>query len=540
MGAVGVRPPRHRLGDRPLLRAGLRRPDNGRGWWHCRHRPAGLDRSTQHARTSMTDTQSSAPILEALANYTKQGSVSFGVPGHKSGQGATADIKRVIGEEVFRADATTQKGIDDRRETKRTIQRADHLAAQAWGADHAYLSTNGTSLSNHAAFLSVAAPGDTVLVSRNAHKSVTAGLILAGLRPVFLEPDMDESWDVEHGIPVAELERKLAAHPEAKGVFVVSPTYFGVVSNIGALAETCHRHGMPLVVDEAWGPHMAFHPELPLHAIQAGADLSVGSIHKTMAGLQGASIMLLKSELVSPERFALAYDLFESTSPPVQVLASIDATRRQMALEGEAILGALLGRARRARAALAAIPGIRVLGQEVLDGDARFALDETKVTLDISGLGVTGYAAEDWLTETFSLSMGLSDDVHLLACFTLGNTDKETQALIEAMRALAAWAGTQRGKGRPPGMPRRRDLPTTMAMTPAEAFFGRTEAVPLEQAAGRIAAEMVAPYPPGIPRLVPGQRIEEVHVAFLRLGLEAGFFPAGLRDPDMQSLRVVA
>jgi arginine/lysine/ornithine decarboxylase len=199
----------------------------------------------------MTDTQRSAPILEALESYTKQASVSFGVPGHKSGQGAPADIRRVVGEAAFTADATTQKGIDDRRETQRTMQRAEHLAAEAWGADVAYLSTNGTSLSNHAAYLSVAAPGDTVLVARNCHKSVIAGLILAGLHPVFLEPDMDEAWDVEHGIPVAELERKLAAHPEAKGAFVVSPSYFGVVSNIGALAETCHRHGVPLVVDEA-------------------------------------------------------------------------------------------------------------------------------------------------------------------------------------------------------------------------------------------------------------------------------------------------
>ena len=201
----------------------------------------------------MAETQSSAPILEALANHARQSSVSFGVPGHKSGQGAPPDIKQVIGADAFASDATTQKGIDDRRETKRTIQRAERLAAEAWGADVAYLSTNGTSLSNHAAFLSAAAPGDTVLVARSCHKSVAAGLILAGLRPVFLEPDHDEVWDIEHGIPLSELERKLAAHPEAKGAFVVSPTYFGVVGNIAALAECCHRRGKPLVVDEAWG-----------------------------------------------------------------------------------------------------------------------------------------------------------------------------------------------------------------------------------------------------------------------------------------------
>ena len=491
----------------------------------------------------MPDYQKKAPILDALATYSRSGSVSFGVPGHKAGRGATADIKRIVGAEAFASDATTQKGIDDRRETQHTIQRSEELAAQAWGADYAHLSTNGTSLSNHAAFLSVAAPGETVLVGRNAHKSVIAGLIMAGLRPVFLEPDQDETWDIEHGIPLAELERKLAAHPEAKGAFLVSPTFFGVVPNLPALAAACHRHGKPLVVDEAWGPHLYFHPELPAAAITSGADMALGSIHKTMAGLQGSSIMLLKSGLIPADRFALCYDLFESTSPPVQVLASIDATRRQFALEGKALLGALLGRARRASAALAEIPGIRVMGREVLNGDARHGLDETKITLDIADLGITGYEADDWLTETLNLSIGLSDDRHLMACFTLGNDDTATDALIAGIRALAAWAESRPAggkRGRPPGMPARRELRTTMELTPAEAFFGKVEHIPLERAAGRVAAEMVTPYPPGIPRLVPGQLIDEPHVAFLRLGLEAGLFVLGTSDEQLKTVRVVA
>src|SRR4051794_26851911 len=282
----------------------------------------------------MTGDQTQAPILDALAKYRNSGSVSFGVPGHKSGKGATEDIKKIIGSAAFEADATTQKGIDDRRETQQTIQRAETLAAAAWGADYAHLSTNGTSLSNHAGFLSIAAPGETVLVGRNAHKSVVAGLIMAGLRPVFLEPDRDDNWDIEHGIPAAEMERQLAAHPEAKGALIVSPTFFGVVPDLRVLADICHRHGKPLVVDEAWGPHLVFHPDMPPSAIASGADMALGSIHKMLAGLQGASIMLLKSKLISPDRFALTYDLLESTSPPVQVLASIDATRRQFVMDG--------------------------------------------------------------------------------------------------------------------------------------------------------------------------------------------------------------
>jgi arginine decarboxylase len=200
----------------------------------------------------LTD-QGRAPILEALAAAKQRSPTSFGVPGHKSGKGAPDDVKRLIGAEAFAADILTQKGLDDRRETEEVMQQAEHLAALAWGADYAYLSTNGTSLSNHAAFLSVAAPGDTVLVARNSHKSVIAGLILAGLRPVFLEPDVDEVWDIEHGIPAAEVERKLAEHPEAKGVFVVSPSFYGVSADLARLARVCHEHGKPLVVDEAWG-----------------------------------------------------------------------------------------------------------------------------------------------------------------------------------------------------------------------------------------------------------------------------------------------
>ena len=489
----------------------------------------------------LTD-QGRAPILEALAAAKERSPTSFGVPGHKSGKGAPDDVKRLIGAEAFAADILTQKGLDDRRETEEVMQQAEHLAALAWGADYAYLSTNGTSLSNHAAFLAVAAPGDTVLVARNSHKSVVAGLILAGLRPVFLEPDVDEAWDVEHGIRAAEVERKLAEHPEAKGVFVVSPSFYGVSADLARLARVCHEHGKPLVVDEAWGPHYAFSPELPPAAIASGADLALGSIHKTLAGLQGASIMLLKSRLIAPDRFALSYDLFESTSPPVQVLATIDATRRQFARQGERLIGEMLARARRAREAIAAIEGVRVMGREILDGDARFALEDGKILFDIDGLGITGYAADDWLMAERNLSTGLSDDRHLLAIFTIGNDDASADELVDGVRALTDWArrGPGGGRGRPDGMPRRRDLGIEMAMTPTAAFFGRTEHVPLERAAGRVAAEMAAPYPPGVPRLVPGQRIAETHVAFLRLGKEAGLFSMGNSDKELDTLRVVA
>jgi arginine/lysine/ornithine decarboxylase len=490
----------------------------------------------------MTRDQAQAPILEGLKAYEKEGVTSFGVPGHKSGKGAPSDVKSLLGRYAFVGDATTQKGIDDRRMSKQVRQEAERLAAEAWGARHCFFSTNGTSLSNHVAMLTVAAPGDTVLVARNSHKSLIAAVIIGHVRAVFLEPDYDEAWDIEHGIPAAELERQLAAHPDAKGVFVVSPTYYGISSDLRRLARICHRNKVPLVVDQAWGPHYPFQPEMPPPAIQCGADVAVASIHKTMAGLEQASILLLNSRLVPRDRFELCYDLFESTSPSVPILASIDATRRQFVQEGEKLIGGLLKNARWARAELDAVAGVRVMGREVLDGDARCALEDTKIFFEMSDLGVNGYEADDWLEREQKLSMGLSDNRHLLAGFTVGNDSRSTRKLVSGVKALAAWAkeGGKDRKGPVKDLPRIRELRTEQVLTPSEAFFAPAKHVPLRKATGRVAAEMVSPYPPGIPRVLPGERITAAHVQYFEAGLRAGFFVMDPSDMTLRTLRVVA
>src|SRR4051794_33788534 len=278
--------------------------------------------------------QEKAPILEGLRRQQKADPTSFGVPGHKSGKGAGWDVTWLLGRGTFKGDATTFKGIDDRRMSKRVRQNAEKLAARAWGAEHCFFSTNGTSLSNHVAMLTVAGPGDTVLIARNSHKSLYAATIIGHVKVTFLEPDYDADWNVEHGVPVEEVRRKLASHPSAKAVFVVSPTTYGVSSDLEAIAGLCHERGVPLVADEAWGPHFAFHPSLPRPRIRCGAAIAVASIPKTMAGLEGSSILLLNSDIVPYDRFSLAYDLLESPSRSVRILGSIDGTRRQFARDG--------------------------------------------------------------------------------------------------------------------------------------------------------------------------------------------------------------
>jgi lysine decarboxylase len=486
--------------------------------------------------------QDEAPLVEAMRTYQKANPTSFEIPGHQSGKAAPSDVKKLFGSQTFKADTTIQKGLDDRAERKRVRQRAERLAAELWGAEHCYFSTGGSTLSNHVAMLAVASPGDTVLVARNSHKSMIASLILANVRPVFLEPDHSGPWDVGHGIRAAELERKLAAHPEAAAVFITSPTYYGIASDVARLAGICHRQGKPLVVDEAWGPHFAFHPEMPPSAIRCGADLSVGSIHKTMAGLEQASIILMNSRLIAADRLNNCFDLFESTTPSGLVLTSIDATRRQFAEEGRELLGHTLELARQAREEIGRMDGFRVMGREMLDGDGRFAMDETKVYFDISGLGLNGYEAEDWLIDERKLTLALSDERCLLAVFTVGSDAKSTRELLKELGKLAGRAREKRGelKGPPRSIPSRSELDGELAMTPAEAFYARTERVPLDRAAGRIASEMVSPYPPGIPRVLPGQRITPAQVEFLRITMDLGGFPVDASDMDLRTLRVVA
>lgn len=480
-----------------------------------------------------------APLLAALDTAGRRRPADFGAPGHGSGRAVSSAARRRLGMAAFRADLLSPKGLDDRVESRQALQRAHELAAQAWGADLARFATGGTTESLHVLLAAVARPGESVILAVNAHKAEWSAAIYAGLRMIPLPVEVDRGWDLEHGPDPARLAALLDAHPEARAAVVVSPSYFGVTADVAALAEVCHARGRPLIVDAAWGAAFRFSDRLPPDPLSQGADAAAVSAHKTLAVLGQGSVLLARGGRVDLERLALAYELFQTTSPSVPVLASLDAARDQMERGGARAWSRVVDLAERARARLAEVEGVRLFGPEHLSGPGATALSPCVLTLDVSGLGICGFDADDWLAERRMVTPGLSDVRHLLFNFTQGATARDGVRLVRGVRALAA-AARAGAFPKPPDIPGLAELEVELVMPPAEAFAAPAELVPFAQAEGRIAAEVLAPAPPGVPRLVPGQRIDAAHVRFFEAHRRARGFLMDPADAEAQRrVRVV-
>ncbi|MFI6009549.1 aminotransferase class I/II-fold pyridoxal phosphate-dependent enzyme [Streptomyces sp. NPDC051243] len=481
-----------------------------------------------------------APVLEALARYQSAAELGFTPPGHKQARGADPRARAVLGDAVFLGDVLANGGLDDRLARSRVLTRAEALMADAVHADHTFFSTCGSSLSVKAAMLAVTRPGHRLLVGRDAHKSVVAGLILSGVDPVWVEPSWDASRHLAHPPSTEAYDRAFAEHPDADGALVTSPTPYGTTADLAGLAEVCHRRGKPLVVDEAWGAHLPFHEDLPTWAMDAGADLCVTSIHKMGSGLEQGSVFHLQGDLVDPAELASRADLLGTTSPNVLIYAGIDAWRRQMVERGTELIGRALELAARTRTAIEAIDGFHVNDVEDFCGPGRAAgLDPLPVVLDIGGLGTSGYRAGDWLRTHHHIDVHLFDHRRISAQLTHADDERTTARLLTALRELSAHAAELRDAPEV-AVPSPADLRTDQVVLPRDAYFARHTKVPAAEAAGRIAAEMITPYPPGIPVILPGERLTEPVLKYLLTGVEAGMFLPDAADRRLATVRVVA
>jgi arginine decarboxylase len=476
--------------------------------------------------------QAKTPLLDAIKSYVEDDRAAFYTPGHKQGRGVSQKMRDLLGSQVFKADLTELESLDNLSAPEGVIKEAQVLAAAAFGAEESWFLINGSTAGIIAAILATCGDGEKIILPRNVHKSIISGLILSGAIPIFVQPEYDPILDIAHSITPEGVADALQEHPDAKAVMMVYPTYYGVCGDVEAIANLTHQYNIPLLVDEAHGPHFAFHPDLPPSALSKGADLTVQSVHKVLSGLTQASILHVQGERIDRDRITKTLQLLQSSSPSYLLLSSLDAARQQMALCGEELMTQTLQLAEIARKEISQIPKLSVLQ---LYPSAGFKnLDRTRLTVIVSELGLTGFAAEDLLTQHGVLAE-FSSGKHLTFIITLGNNQTDIEKLVQAFQKLDQ---EHQGEESTYNCPVYFDKETPK-ISPRKAFFAATETLPIKRAVSRICAEIVCPYPPGIPVLMPGEVITPDALEYL-LNMQAiGCEITGCVDATLKTLKVV-
>lgn len=486
----------------------------------------------------MSSGQDRTPYVDALIEFAQSDPGRFNVPGHQGGLGSGQKLHLLAGQTGLADDIPALlEGIDvgDRN----PFQQAQQLAAEAWGARRTWFLINGASQGNQAMCLAVAHMGGELVVQRNVHSSVIDGMIMAGLKPTFAAPEIDPDLGVAHCLTPEALDDALDRCPDAAAAVAVSPTYFGACADIPALVEVAHDRGVPLVVDEAWGAHLTFHPDLPPSAIQCGADLVISSTHKIVGSLTQSAMIHLASGRFEDSIIDRCISMTESTSPNSLLCGSLDAARSQAAVDGERLLGETIQVLAEAREEIKAIPGLDVLDERLLARESVAGWDPLRLTIDVRGTGSTGYHIAELARDLAGVHLELASDTVAVAVFGMATgTPQRARRLIDgiltALEAIEAEPAGEKPEFAPP--PPWSDP----AMTPRDAFLGRQEVVPFREAEGRIAAEPLATYPPGIPNVLPGERLTRETLEYISDSVDHGGHVRGAADRELTTLRVIA
>jgi arginine decarboxylase len=482
--------------------------------------------------------QPDAPYLDAVIGYGTRGPGRFHVPGHKGGHGADPGLRFGLGDRALWLDIPQDIWGVDVGPSPTPYQEAERLAAEAHGAARTWFLTNGATQGNHALCLALAPLGTRVVAQRNSHASLVDGLVLSGGVPAFVPPAYDAELGMAHGVEPAELERALAATPDAQAAFVVSPTYYGMAADIAGCVEVTHAARLPLVVDQSWGPHFGFHEALPPNALHQGADAVVTSTHKIAGALtQSAMLHLGHGGRIDAGSVARAVRLVRSTSPSSLLLASLDGARRQMALHGEQLLHETLQAIAACREKLVTIAGLALVDSAFVGRPGVAGYDPLRLVVDVRDTGRTGYEIADALRRSYDVIPELATQATIVFLIGLG---ERTSTLLRLAGDLEEVVKRIRREGstaaivRPPAT-----LRNEMAVPPREAFLGPAEQVGVDDAVGRVSCESIAGYPPGIPALLPGERISAETVAYLRELVESGARLHGASDPRFERVHVL-
>jgi arginine decarboxylase len=474
-------------------------------------------------------------LYTGLIKHAATNPHQFHIPGHKKGKGMDPAFRTFIGENALSIDLINIEPLDDLHAPRSIIKQAQDLAAEAFGADYTFFSVQGTSGAIMTMVMTVCGPGDKIIIPRNVHKSVMSAIVFSGAIPIFIHPEIDKELGISHGITPESVEKALHEHPDAKGLLVINPTYFGIAADLRKIVEIAHSYSVPVLVDEAHGVHIHFHDELPLSAMQAGADMAATSVHKLGGSLTQSSVLNMKEGLVSKNRVQTILSMLTTTSTSYLLLASLDTARKQLAIEGGKMISETIKLAERTRARINEINGITCVGKEIIHSGATFSYDPTKLIISVKELGLTGYEVERALRE-HNIEVELSDLYNILCIITPGDNEEDCDALISTLIEISCQSICSESKQHIdvilPEMP-------VLALSPREAFYANSEVVPFEESAGRIIAEFVMVYPPGIPIFIPGEIISEENILYIHKNQEAGLPVQGPEDATLKKIRVI-
>lgn len=481
---------------------------------------------------------SRTPLFTALKDHAAKNPVQFHIPGHKKGLGTDAEFREFIGDNALSIDLINIAPLDDLHQPTGVIAEAQKLAADAFGADYTFFSVQGTSGAIMTMIMSVCSPGDKIIIPRNVHKSVLSAIIYSGAKPIFVSPAQDSNIGIDHGITISSVRKALKRHPDAKAVLVINPTYFGVSADLKEIVDLAHSFNVPVLVDEAHGVLIHFHEDLPMSAMQAGADMAATSVHKLGGSMTQSSVLNVntKNGYVNPFRIQTIISMLTTTSTSYILLASLDTSRRNLALNGHDMAAKAIEMAQYARRTINEIEGLYCFGEEILGGEATYSYDPTKLTIHVRHLGITGYETENWLREHYNIEVELSDMYNILCLVTPGDTQESIDILLTALRDLSKTYNNVNEINelivKIPEIPQ-------LSLIPRDAFYGDTEVVPFRESAGRIIAEFIYVYPPGIPILLPGEVISQDNIDYIIDHVDVGLPVKGPEDRSIHNVKVI-
>ena len=476
--------------------------------------------------------QTKAPILEALQEMKRNRLVPFDVPGHKRGKG-NPDLTDFLGEKCLSVDVNSMKMLDNLCHPISVIKEAEELAADAFGAAHAFFMVGGTTSSVQSMVLSVCKQGDKIILPRNVHRSVINIMILCGAIPVYVNPDMNNDLGIALGMKLSAVEKAIQENPDAKAVFINNPTYYGICSNLKGITELAHKHGMKVLVDEAHGTHFYFNKALPMTAMEAGADMAAVSMHKSGGSLTQSSFLLLGPDM-SEGYVRQIINITQTTSGSYLLMSSLDISRRTLALDGQAIFDKVIDMVEYARKEINQIGDYYAYSKEIVNKDSVYDFDITKLSVNTLPVGLAGVEVYDILRDEYDIQTEFGDIGNILAYVSVGDRPRDIERLVSALAEIRRLYKKDRA-----GQLTAEYINPRVIFSPQDAFYSDKQSLPLRECKDMVCAEFVMCYPPGIPILAPGELITEEILDYIVYAKEKGCSMTGPEDMDINRLNVM-